>query len=134
MTPVEIVLAFHLLVIGFNIFGLIAIPIGAGRQWQFVRRQWFRLLHLGSLTLVLVQALAGRACFITIWQDHLALTGGGHEPLIMRWVNSLIFWPLPMWVFTVAYCLIWLYALALMWIVPMKRHRNRRLHSAPLEP
>lgn len=121
MTLAGIVLAFHLLVIGFNVFGLIAIPVGAGRQWQFVRQKWFRLLHLGSLTLVVVQALTGRACFITIWQDRMAFTGASHEPLIMRWVNSLIFWPLPMWAFTVSYCLIWLYVLALLWIFPIKR-------------
>jgi hypothetical protein len=124
MMLAQIVLAAHLLVIAFNLFGLAAIPIGAGRGWKFVRRLWFRLLHLLALTLVAIQALLGRACFLTIWQDSLSPISDSHEPLIMRWVNALIFWPLPAWLFTLLYVAIWLYALALLRIVPMHRHRT----------
>lgn len=121
MLLAKIVLAIHLLVIGFNLFGLIAIPVGAIRNWKFVFRRWFRWLHLLSLTLVAIQALAGRACFLTIWQDQLSPADGGQQPLIMRWVNDLIFWSLPEAFFTALYIAIWLYALALMWFVPPKK-------------
>lgn len=121
MTLGEIILAVHLLIIGFNLFGLVAIPVGAARGWKFVRPLWFRLLHFVSLTVVAIQSLAGRACFLTIWQDREAPIGSSHGPLIMRWVNAMIFWPLPGWFFTVLYIAIWLYALALMWIVPLRR-------------
>ena len=121
MTLGEIVFASHLLIIGFNLFGLVAIPVGAARGWKFVRQLWFRLLHFASLTMVAIQALAGRACFLTIWQDRLSPIGGSPEPLIMRSVNALIFWPLPGWFFTGLYVVIWLYALALMKIVPLRR-------------
>jgi hypothetical protein len=37
----------------------------------------------------------------------------------MRWVNSLIYWPLPMWVFTAAYLTVFAYVLALWrWVPP----------------
>ena len=103
MTPsAQVVLAVHLLVIAFNVAGLVAIPVGAKLGWRWVRVRWWRALHVASWTLVAIQAALGRACFLTLWQDDL--TGAGAEPpLVMRWVNSLIYWPLPMWVFTALY-------------------------------
>jgi hypothetical protein len=64
--------------------------------------------------------VAGRACFLTLWQDALAGTGG-RVPLVMRWVNRVIFWPLPLSFFAALYVLVWLYALALLWWVPPRR-------------
>lgn len=122
MNPVlgQAVLAAHLLVIAFNIFGLAAIPLGAWRGWVWVRRRGWRALHLASLAVVAAQAVFGRACFLTLWQD--ALTGGGHaDPLIMRWVNGVIFWPLPIWAFTVGYLAIFAYVLWLWRKVPPRR-------------
>jgi len=112
----QAVLAAHLAVIAFNVFGLVAIPLGAARGWAWVRVRWWRVLHLASLAVVALQAALGRACFLTLWQDDL--TGGGHaDPLIMRWVNGLIYWPLPIWVFTAAYLAVFAYVLALWWWV-----------------
>ena len=114
----ELVLALHLAVIAFNIFGLVAVPVGALAGWSFVRIRWWRRLHLASLAVVALQALFGRACFLTLLQGELE---GGREqaPLIMRWVNSVIYWPLPMWAFTVGYVLVFAYALALYrWVRP----------------
>jgi hypothetical protein len=112
----QVVLALHIVVIAFNVAGLVVIPLGAALGWRFVRLRWLRLLHLGSLAVVVAQAVLGRACFLTDWQG--ALTGGGAEdPLVMRWVNSVIYWPLPMWVFTALYVAVFVYVLALWWWV-----------------
>jgi hypothetical protein len=117
----QAVLAAHLGVIAFNIFGLVAIPLGAALGWAWVRVRWWRILHLASLAVVAAQALIGRACFLTVWQD--SLTGGGRaDPLIMRWVNSLIYWPLPIWVFTAAYLAVFAYVVALWWWVRPTRN------------
>lgn len=115
------VLALHLLVILFNLFGLVAVPLGAWRRWAFVRVFWWRALHLASLAVVALQAVFGRACFLTVWQHTLARGGGEAQPLIAGWINRLIFWPLPLWVFAVIYVAVGLYALALWWWVPPKR-------------
>lgn len=112
-----LVLALHLGVIAFNIFGLVAIPLGGWRGWAFVRLRGWRLLHLASLAVVAAQALLGRACFLTIWQGDLS-GAQGPPPLIMRFVNSLIYWPLPMWVFTAAYVAVFAYVVALWFLVP----------------
>ena len=117
----ELVLALHLAVIAFNVFGLVAIPLGAWAGWSFVRVRWWRLLHIASLAVVAVQAALGRACFLTIWQDGLE-QARTETPLLMRWVNSVVYWPMPMWVFTVAYGLVFAYVLALYrWVPPRPR-------------
>jgi hypothetical protein len=116
----QIVLGVHLVIIAFNVLGLVAIPLGARLGWTWVRIRWWRLLHVASWLVVAVQAAVGRACFLTVWQD--GLTGGGAaDPLIMRWVNALIYWDLPMWAFTAAYLALFGVVLALLWIVPPRR-------------
>lgn len=116
-----LILAVHIAIIGFNLFGLIAVPLGAWRGWSWVHRPVWRLLHLGSLAVVALQAAFGRACFLTIWQAAAESGQRNPEPLIMRWVNALVFWPLPLWVFGAIYLAVLAYALALLWCVPLSR-------------
>ncbi|MBU2721588.1 DUF2784 domain-containing protein, partial [Acidithiobacillus ferridurans] len=42
----QVILVVHILIIAFNVFGLIAIPLGAWRGWRWVRIFWWRALHL----------------------------------------------------------------------------------------
>jgi hypothetical protein len=112
----QMVLGLHLGVIAFNVAGLFVIPLGAAFGWGFVRIFWLRLAHLASLAVTAVQAVFGKDCFLTVWQS--SLSGEAPQPLITRFVNSLIYWPLPIWVFTAAYLAVFLYTLALWWIVP----------------
>ncbi|MHB1658322.1 MAG: DUF2784 domain-containing protein [Acidithiobacillus sp.] len=117
----QAILAFHILIIAFNVFGLIAIPLGAWRGWRWVRIFWWRALHLVALLVVAVQALLGTACFLTIWQSELQEAAGrqGYRlPLIQTWIDHLLFWHLPMSFFTSIYVLIWVGVLLLWWKVP----------------
>ena len=119
-----LVLWAHLAVILFNLFGLIAVPLGAWRGWAFVRVFWWRALHLAALAVVALQAVFGRACFLTLWQSALlqsAGEGSSSVPLIQRWVSWAIFWPLPVWFFAALYVAIWIYAIALWRLVPPRR-------------
>jgi len=118
------VLAVHVAVIAFNVFGLIAIPLGGLLDWRFVRVFWWRALHLALLAVPALQALFGCTCFLTLWQAMLEQEVGARasqEPLIARLVESVIFWPLPIWFFAALYVAIWIYALALWWLVPPGR-------------
>jgi hypothetical protein len=121
----EAVLALHVAIVLFNVFGLVAIPLGAWRGWHFVRVAWWRLLHVAALAGVALQALLGRACFLTLWQDALQGRGGRPAPLLMRWVGRLLFWPLPMSFFAALYAAVFLYVLALLWLVPPQRGPSR---------
>ncbi|HEX5263329.1 MAG TPA: DUF2784 family protein [Phenylobacterium sp.] len=102
--------------IAFNVLGLAAIPLGAALRWRWVRVRWWRALHVASWAVVAIQALAGRACFLTIWQDNL--TGAGVEPpLIQRWVEKIVYWPLPIWVFGALYLALFAAVVGLWWWV-----------------
>jgi hypothetical protein len=117
----DIVLGFHLLVILFNLFGLVAIPLGGWLGWRFVRIFWWRALHVAILALVAVQAVLQQACFLTLWQAALMRRAGeaaSDAPLIVRAVHWLIFWPLPLWVFAVLYVAVCAYVLLLWRLVP----------------
>ncbi len=124
----DAVLWFHVIVVLFNVFGLVVVPIGAWRGWGFVRVFWWRALHLAMLAVVAIQAVFGRACFLTLWQSDLvqqAGKAGSNAPLLQRWVTQLIFWPVPLWFFVILYLAVWAYALALWWLVPPRRVRRR---------
>jgi hypothetical protein len=112
------VLAVHLAVIAFNLFGLVAIPLGGWLGWRFVRVAWWRWLHLASMALVALQAVAGQACFLTILQARLTGEQAAPTPMIMGFVNRLVFWPLPFWVFVALYVALFAYVVALIWLVP----------------
>jgi hypothetical protein len=118
-----LVLALHLAVIAFNVLGLVAILLGAKLGWSWSRIRWWRALHVMSWVVVAVQAALGRACFLTYWQD--GLTGGGDEdPMIMRWVNGLIYWDLPMWMFTALYLALLALVLVLWKLAPPTGRRR----------
>jgi len=70
----------------------------------------------------------GRACFLTIWEDALRSGAGTSEvpPMIAAWINSLLYWPLPLWVFAAGYVGVLLYALMLWrWVPPRLRTADR---------
>ncbi len=123
------VLALHVGVILFNLFGLIAIPLGAWRGWAFVRIFWWRALHVAILAVVALQAVLEQACFLTLWQSELLRRAGeaaSDAPLIERWVNRIVFWPLPLWFFAALYVAVCAYTLLLWRLVPPRSPARRR--------
>jgi hypothetical protein len=120
MLLAEAVLAVHFLVIAFNVFGLIVIPLGGALRWRFVRVRWWRWLHAASMGVVALQALVGRICFLTILQASL-VGGTAKTPLIVGIVDRLIYWSIPFWVFEVVYVALFAYVVALFWLVRADR-------------
>lgn len=119
------VLALHFAIIAFNVAGCLLIPVGAWRGWSWVREFWWRLAHLLSIAVVALQAMLGRACFLTLWQGDRS--GSAQvQPLIAGWMNRLIYWPLPLRVFAVAYVVVFVYVIALwIWVRPRMPRSNR---------
>ncbi len=117
----------HFVVVMFNIFWLIVVPVGAWQAWRFVHNYWWRLVHLLALMLVAAQTLAGRLCFLTSFQDYLqGQSGAPMEPpsLLTRVVARAVFWPLPDWVFAPLYVLALAFA-AILWIAVPPVHVPR---------
>ena len=124
------VLGVHVSIIAFNVAGLILIPLGAWRHWRWVRGFWWRLAHLLILATVAIQALIGRACFLTLWQYDLS-GNGRSQPLIASWIDKIIYWPLPLWFFTALYIAVWLYVAFLWWRIPPRLPRHKHEISGP---
>ena len=71
-------------------------------RWQWVRIPWFRYLHVAAIVFIAAEALIGMACPLTVWED--ALRGGVRpESFVGRWVQRVLFYEAPEWVFTAAY-------------------------------
>lgn len=123
-----LILLFHLAVVAFNVFGLVVIPLGKWLGWPFVRGFWWRFAHVLTLAVVALQAVLGRACFLTIWEAALRASADPSEPvpMIATWVNGVLYWPLPLWVFAAGYVAVLLYALLLWrWVPPRLRTAER---------
>jgi polyferredoxin len=116
----DLLLAFHFLIAGFIVLGLILVWIGALARWSWVRCPWFRYLHLAAIACVAAEALLGYACPLTVWED-LLRGGVRSESFIGRWLYRLLYYNAPEWVFTMLYA-IWVAAtLFTLRIVPPRR-------------
>jgi len=102
----DTVAIIHAVYVLFVVGGLGVILTGIARRWEWVRNFWFRVAHLGAIGLVCVQWFVGVACPLTTLENRLREMGGGmpypHD-FVAYWVDWLIFYNLPNWVFTVAY-------------------------------
>jgi hypothetical protein len=123
----DVVVAFHLLIVLFILLGVPLVYLGAALHWPWVRSRRWRMLHLGAILFVAAESLLGITCPLTVWEDALRgqRTAGG---FIERWIDQLIFYDAPAWVFTTAYTAF--AALALVtWILVPPTRRGRPLRS-----
>ncbi|HET7670624.1 MAG TPA: DUF2784 domain-containing protein [Burkholderiales bacterium] len=116
----DVILVVHFGIVLFIVGGLIAVWIGAGLGWRWIRNPWFRYLHIGAIAFVAGEALLGIACPLTVWED-LARGGVRAESFVGRWVRRVVFYEAPEWVFTVAYVAWTLATLATLRLVPPTR-------------
>jgi hypothetical protein len=124
----QVILGVHFVIIAFNVLALVVIPVGAKAGWRLVRWAWLRLLHLGIMAVVAGQALAGRACFLTIWENELTGNRTAPEPMIAHWVDGLIYWNVPIWGFAIFYSVLFLYVVGLTVLVPFgRRFRDNQM-------
>jgi len=99
----DAVLAVHCAIVIFITAGLPLIWIGAAKGWRWIRIRWLRGLHLTAIGFVALESLAGVACPLTVGE---AVLRGRQPPrgLIQQWVERALYYDLPPWVFTLAYC------------------------------
>ena len=125
----DVVVIVHLAFVAFVVLGQVAILLGIVRGWDWVRGQTFRLLHLLAIGLVVVQAVLGTTCPLTVWEKQLRTLGGQATytgDFLARWAHDLLFFDAPPWVFTLIYCLFGLVVLVTYLIAPPVRARTVR--------
>ena len=117
----DAVLALHVAVVLFVVGGLVLVVAGNLRGWPWVNRLWFRLLHLGAIGYVAAQAWLGVTCPLTTLEAWLRREAGQpaySTSFIGHWLQRLLYYSAPDWVFTLAYTLFGLVVAAVWWRWP----------------
>jgi len=102
----DALLVTHVLFVAFVVLGLILIFVGKFLSWPWVRNPWFRATHLLGIGVVVVQAWFGVICPLTIWEMDLRSKAGEtvyEGSFITYWLNELLYYQAPPWVFVVCY-------------------------------
>lgn len=102
----DAVLWLHAAFVLFVVAGQVVILCGWWRDWHWPRNRRFRLLHLGAIGLVVLQSWFGLVCPLTELESRLrALAGQSRYDIgfIADWVQRLLFYSAPAWVFGLLY-------------------------------
>ena len=121
------VLVLHFAIVTFVVGGLVLVVAGNLLRWRWVNGLCFRLAHLAAIGVVVAQAWLGKVCPLTILESWLRVQAGSgsyDNSFIEHWVQRILFYEAPFWVFTLIYTIFGLVVLALWWYFP-PRHTKR---------
>ena len=102
----DAILFAHVLFVAFVVLGLLAILAGKLLSWSWVRNPWFRLAHLVAIGVVVLQSWLGAICPLTTWEMALRERAGDAAyfgTFISHWLETLLYYRAPEWVFIVCY-------------------------------
>lgn len=102
----DVLLFGHVLFVAFVVFGLALILAGRQRDWTWVRNPWFRIAHLTAIGIVVLQSWVGAVCPLTTWEMALRERAGEiaySGSFMSHWLDTLLYYQAPAWVFTVCY-------------------------------
>jgi len=128
----DAILFTHVLFVLFVVFGLLLIFAGKLFSWSWVRNPWFRLAHLIAIGVVVLQSWCGAICPLTTWEMALREKAGDAfyaGSFIAHWLETILYYSAPPWVFIVVYTLFGALVLASwFWVRPRSftAHRNRQ--------
>lgn len=118
----DAILLVHVLFVGFVVVGLLLILLGKPLSWSWVRNPWFRLLHLAGIAVVVLQAWAGIICPLTTWEMAFRAKAGDavySGTFISHWLETILYYRAPAWVFIVCYSIFGLAVVASwFWVRP----------------
>ena len=132
MTPYHLladaVLLVHFAVVLFVVGGLVVIVAGNLLHWRWVNGWWFRLAHLAAIGFVVIQTWMGQSCPLTTLESWLRARAGSAsygKSFVEHWVQRLIYYEAPSWVFTVAYSVFAACVVLAWWRYPPRRRQAR---------
>lgn len=100
------VLVCHLALVLFLVGGLPLVVAGNLLRWRWVNALWFRWSHLSVIVFVAAEAWLGIVCPLTIleqWLRSKSKTESYQGSFVEHWLQALLFWQAPAWVFTLLY-------------------------------
>jgi hypothetical protein len=122
----DAVLTLHVAIVLFVVVGLVLVLVGNVCKWQWVNGLWFRLAHIGAIAVVVAQSWFGMVCPLTTLEMWLRAKAGQATysgNFIEHWLQRLLYYDAPPWVFVTAYTLFGLLVVATWWYFPPRRRR-----------
>jgi hypothetical protein len=124
----DAILLLHFGVVLFVVLGLPAIIIGNLAGWSFANHFGWRVVHLAAIGLITLQAWLGQYCPLTVLESWLREQAGQStytSSFVEHWVHRVMYYDLPLWVFTVAYSTFGLLVAWAWWRYPPRRSRPK---------
>jgi hypothetical protein len=102
----DAVLLLHALFVVFVIAGLVLVLAGRPLGWRWIYHFGFRVTHLCAIGVVVLLSWLGAACPLTDWEMKLRAQAGDATytgAFIAHWVEELLYYRAPDWVFAALY-------------------------------
>ncbi len=118
-----------LTIVAFVFLGFVLIVIGITRQWVWIANFWFRAIHLVLIVSIALKAWLGMLCPLTLWESRLRAAAGGSgypSTFIHYWLQRVIYYDYPLWVFAFMYSVFTIMVLITWIIKPPKWPRMTR--------
>ncbi|WP_216355452.1 DUF2784 domain-containing protein [Geothermobacter hydrogeniphilus] len=130
----DLILFTHALFVAFIVFGLLLIFAGKLLSWSSVRNPWFRLAHLVAIGVVVLQSWLGVKCPFTTWEMALRERAGDTVypgTFISHWLETILYFRAPEWVFIVGYTVFGALVLASWFWVRPRPFTTLKKHMPP---
>lgn len=124
----DTVLTIHVLVVVFVVLGLVLVLVGNRLGWHWVNNAWFRMAHLGAIAVVVAEAWLGVVCPLTtleMWLRSKAGVDAYGGSFIEYWLQQILYYDAPAWVFVSVYTLFGLLVAATWWRHPPRFGKRR---------
>jgi hypothetical protein len=121
----DAVLALHVALVVFVVGGLVAVVAGNLAGWHWVNRPGFRLAHAAAIAVVVAEAWFGLACPLTTLEMGLRQRAGASTyagGFVEHWLQWLLYYDAPAWVFVTLYTVFGLLVAATWWYFPPAWH------------
>jgi hypothetical protein len=125
----DLIVALHVLYVGFIIVGQFAILTGWLLRWDWVRNLWFRLGHLAAILVVALEAGLDIDCPLTVWEQDLRSRAGqdvSGQSFIGRCLHNLIFYDADAWVLNLGHVAFAGLVLGTLFLVPPRWRKARK--------
>jgi hypothetical protein len=102
----DVVAIVHAAYVAFVVIGLVVIVIGAIAGAGWARNFTLRTVHLCAILLVCIEVAIGMLCPLTALEDALRIRAGEGSysaDFVGYWIDRLIFYDFPQWVFVLLY-------------------------------
>lgn len=129
----DAVLLLHFAIVLFVVGGLALVLLGHAARWRWVDNGWVRAAHLLAIAIVVLQAWLGRVCPLTAlesWLRAQAGMAGYQRSFVETWVQRILYYDAPPWVFTLAYTAFAVLVVLAWWRFP-PRFRSPAADDAP---